>query len=68
MGAPLIVEQEKTARKYSYKEGITGLVQINPISDPLSVEKVEIFYLKNHSLALDLKIILKSLLKKYHLL
>ena len=68
VGAPLIVEQEKTARKYSYKEGITGLVQINPISDPLSVEKVEIFYLKNHSLALDLKIILKSLLKKYHLL
>jgi GT2 family glycosyltransferase len=67
VGAPFVTERDKTAQKYSYKAGITGLVQINPISDPISIEKVEIFYLKNHSLALDLKIMLKSLLKKHHL-
>jgi len=68
VGAPIVKSKEKTANKYSYKPGITGLVQINRISDPASKEKIEIFYLKNHSLSLDLKIMLKSLIKKYHIL
>jgi hypothetical protein len=60
VGTP-IEEGAADDRKYSYKPGLTGLVQINNLQDPSSIEKVEVIYLKNYSLALDLKIILKTL-------
>jgi GT2 family glycosyltransferase/lipopolysaccharide/colanic/teichoic acid biosynthesis glycosyltransferase len=63
VGAPIIEKNVPTNRKYFYKPGLTGLVQINKLTDLASIEKVEIIYLKNYSLALDMKIILKTLIK-----
>ena len=63
VGAPIIEKNVPTDRKYFYKPGLTGLVQINKLADLASIEKVEIIYLKNYSLALDMKIILKTLIK-----
>ncbi len=67
VGAPIVATDDKSKGKYSYKPGITGIVQLNRIADFTASEKLEMYYLKNHSLTLDLKIMLKALLKKSHL-
>ena len=56
----------KNAERNSYlgPRGLTGLVQINAREglDPEEMERYKLYYAKNHSIGLDLEIILKSLL------
>jgi GT2 family glycosyltransferase len=46
-------------------EGLTGLVQLNAREgvEPEEIERYELYYAKNQSLALDLEILLKTLLR-----
>ncbi|GAB4367498.1 MAG: glycosyltransferase [Calditrichia bacterium] len=51
--------------QYGYTPGLTGLVQINyeKIFQPEDAERYHLFYLKNHSLILDIEILLKTIWK-----
>jgi len=50
---------------YLGPEGLTGLVQLNAREgvEPEEIERYELYYAKNQSLALDLEIILKTILR-----
>ncbi|UCF64026.1 MAG: glycosyltransferase [bacterium] len=62
VGSPLRPAGENY-KKYYYKAGLTGLVQINreKINSPDDEEKYHLYYLKNQSTLLDMEIILKAL-------
>ena len=62
VGAPLRAVGKEN-KKYYYKAGLTGLVQINrdKINSPDDEEKYHLYYLKNQSTFLDLEIMLKAL-------
>ncbi|GAB4337641.1 MAG: glycosyltransferase [Calditrichia bacterium] len=64
VGAP--IRQKGTLKnryRLKYKQGITGLAQVNGtmVSEKTEMEKYDLFYLKNYTLILDLEILIKSL-------
>ncbi len=64
VGAPF-PDERGDAERLTYKTGLTGMVQVNEerIRRLGNSEELEIAYLKNHSLFLDLEIIYKALIK-----
>ena len=68
VGSPIIeyMGQNYMKSEFSYKPGLTGIVQINrkKIRLPEDVEKYHLFYLKNQSLLLDIEILLKAFFQK----
>lgn len=68
VGSPIMDYQKLSQkdRNFSYKPGLTGIVQINrkKIRHPDDAEKYHLFYLKNQSLLLDVEILLKAFFQK----
>jgi len=64
VGAPLDIFQGESGA-LDYKPGLTGLLQVNAdrLINPQSRENYELHYLKNHSLFMDIEILLKSLMQ-----
>jgi O-antigen biosynthesis protein len=60
----LNLSTDKNRSRYFGKKGITGLVQINYRDDLTQeeVEKYNLYYAKNHSLILDLEILIKTII------
>lgn len=67
VGAPLFTP--KTEANFSYKSGLTGLVQINPNTgfSGEDYHSFDLFYLQNYSIWLDLDILAKTLLRRPNL-
>ncbi len=65
VGAPLDDEAGASSRLI-YKPGLTGIVQLNParVQRLGNGEELELSYLKNHSLFLDLELLLRRLFRK----
>jgi lipopolysaccharide/colanic/teichoic acid biosynthesis glycosyltransferase len=66
---PFFVEQFKQSipgysKRFKVRPGITGLAQVNASYDisPKSKLKYDLLYIKNYSLLLDIKVMLKTLL------
>ncbi|MCR9134018.1 MAG: glycosyltransferase [bacterium] len=67
VGAPL---SDKKQNSLNYKQGITGLRQINEsrISDDEDARNYELFYLQQYSIWMDFDILMKSMLSKFSIL
>lgn len=66
VGAPIAFKTEDAAT-FSYKPGLTGLVQINRlrIASNQQRENYELHYLKNQNLFFDLEILIKSVINRF---
>lgn len=67
VGAPLFTR--KSDANFSYKRGLTGLVQINPNTgfSGEDYHSFDLFYLQNYSIWLDLDILVKTILRRPNL-
>ncbi len=64
VGAP--IQDDPVASPLFYKPGLTGIVQLYPerVARLGNSHELELSYLKNHSLFLDMELLLKSLFRK----